>query len=78
MKLVEETSRQIRLMLALNTKVKSDGNPTHQNGNPMKQVHMSINKSFVDGKMLYYIYKTHSTMIEDEYYSLNTYHIPYD
>ena len=30
------------------TKVKSGGNPTYQNGNSMKQVHMGNNKSIVD------------------------------
>ena len=30
------------------TEVKSGGNPTYQNGNSMKQVHMGNNKSLVD------------------------------
>ena len=30
------------------TEVKSGGNPIYQNGNSMKQVHMSNNKSLVD------------------------------
>ena len=30
------------------TEVKSGGNPTYQNGNSMKQVHMDNNKSLVD------------------------------
>ena len=30
------------------TEVKSGGNPTYQNGNSMKQIHMGNNKSLVD------------------------------
>ena len=45
-KLVEETSRGMRLMPII--EIKSGGNPTYQNGNSIKQVHMGNNKSLVD------------------------------
>ena len=38
-----------------NVEVKSDGNPTNQNGDPMKQVYMGNNKSLVDSEVLYWL-----------------------
>ena len=43
----------------LNTKVKSYGNPTDQIGDPMKQVHMGNNKSFVTEMFYQFYLKVH-------------------
>ena len=43
----------------LNTKVKSYGNPTNQIGDPMKQVHMRNNKSFVTEMFYQFYLKVH-------------------
>ena len=53
-KLVEQTSREIGLLPI--TKVNGDGNPTCQNGDPMKWVHMGNNKSFVDCEVVHHLY----------------------
>ena len=60
-----------------NIEAKNDGNPTYQNGDLMKQVHMDNKKSFVGYEMFcqLYIYlrahpygvdRTISTMTNDE------------
>ena len=53
-KLVEQTSRGMGFLPI--TKVKSDGNLTYYNGDPLKWVHMGNNKSYVDCEPIIYIY----------------------
>ena len=60
-KLVEETSRGMRLMS--NIEVNSDGNPTYQNGGLMKQDHIGNNKSLVDCEMFYQFYVFESSSL---------------
>ena len=53
-KLVEQTSRGMGILLI--TEIKGVGNLTCYNGDPMKWVHMSNNKSSIDCELLDHLY----------------------